>query len=333
MAIPLPLAQSQPHDHQKTDLQTADRVRAELKKVAARPALIQVSVQGGSALLSGIVFDAEVNQLMETARRVPGIQSVQHQFNILFSSRKIVDRQLSENHFGYQPGFIVGRWSPWVRVLSGFSGLLLVVQSLRQRHKNKNSLSRIFRPLSAGFGALLVARAVTNQEITQVAGTFILPVMRIRRTLHLNVPLEDAYRFWTHFSNYPRFMSFIQKVEINDRGGLKWVAKAPGGFQASWDTTFLGIVPQQRIAWKSVPGSLIATEGLIQFKATETEGVEVGIELSYALPAGVLGYGVAHLLGFNPKSRIDEDLEIMKLLIESSTESRRPDRALLLSDS
>ena len=56
--------------------------------------------------------------------------------------------------------------------------------------------------------------------------------------------------------------------------------------------------------------------------AVPEDGTRLDIELSYAPPMGALGYAVAHFLGFDPRSKIDEDLLVMKSLIEHNSDPR-----------
>src|SRR4051812_26773749 len=114
-------------------------------------------------------------------------------------------------------------------------------------------------------------------------------------------------------------MSYIRDVRVNDKGGLEWTAIGPGGWPVKWNAT-LGALDQDRlITWKSSPTSLITNEGKVSL--SETAGsTQVTIELTYAPPAGALGYAVVRLLGIDPRQKIDQDLVVMQRLIESSAE-------------
>lgn len=285
-------------------------VRSRLTQVASHPSTIDVRAQDGVVTLSGPVFDHEVNSLLDAVRKVEGVTGVHHHFDIMISTPSVKARHQRENQFGYRPEFIVGRWAPWLRIVLGSSGLLLLAQGI-WKDRRLGSASSL-----AGIG--LLTRSITNRDITHLIGSFILPVLRMRRSLRIAAPIDDVFEFWRHFENYPKFMSFIRSVEVNETGGLRWVAVAPGRTRILWDTTIFDLQPNQRIAWKSDPGSVIATEGIIQMEPTEFRGTLLRVELSYAPPFGAVGYAVAHLLGFDPRRKIDEDLEVMKLLIEKS---------------
>lgn len=247
----------------------------------------------------------------ERKARQEEIDSLREQLKTMKGSAEVG----SENQFRYEPGFIVGKWSPWVRALSSLSGIALIRFALRRR----GALGLI----ASSVGLALVSRAITNRDITQLIGTAILPVLRMRRSLFIAASIETVYDFLKDFSNYPKFMSYIYNVTVDDTGTLTWTAKAPGGTRIHWQTTVQALQQNERIAWKSIPGSLIATEGIIQLRATDI-GTQVFIELSYAPPAGALGYAFAHILGFDPRSRIDDDLKILADLFEQKAPADHP---------
>ncbi|MEO5970132.1 MAG: SRPBCC family protein, partial [Bdellovibrionia bacterium] len=129
---------------------------------------------------------------------------------------------------------------------------------------------------------------------------------------------DDVYDFLSHFENYPRFMSYVQKVEVNDQGGLSWTVQGPARINFHWNTSLGRMIRNKVISWQSSDNSLIRNSGDFQLKDLAGEGTELQIELSYAPPVGALGYAVVHYLGFDPKERIDEDLQVLKSLIEKS---------------
>ena len=296
-------------------------IRSKISKKAAHPSSIGVHVHEGTVTLSGPLFDHEVECILDAVREIDGVSEVHQQFDIMTSSARPQMQHQQKDHFGYQPEFIVGRWAPWLRIVLGSAGLLFLSQAIRKQSK--------FRGFSAFMGTAFLSRSITNRDLTQVIGSFILPVVSMRRTLTIDAPVDDVFEFWKDFENYPKFMSFIRAVKVNESGGLIWTSDAPGRTQLTWDTTLFDLRPNQRIAWKSVRGSVIATEGIIQMEPQEKGRTLLHVELSYAPPFGALGYAAAHFLGFDPRSRIDEDLEVMKAIIEN--QGRLPKQNQLIS--
>ena len=90
----------------------------------------------------------------------------------------------------------------------------------------------------------------------------------------------------------------------------------PAGVPVEWDAVITKQVPEQVLAWKSVPGSAIAQAGIIRFDSNTDGSTRVDIRFSYNPPAGAIGHAVAALFGADPKREMDEDLVRMKTLIE-----------------
>ncbi|HZD10900.1 MAG TPA: hypothetical protein VE553_06120, partial [Candidatus Binatia bacterium] len=54
----------------------------------------------------------------------------------------------------------------------------------------------------------------------------------------------------------------------------------------------------------------------VHFAPAEDGGTQIDIQMSYNPPAGAAGHSVAQLLGYDPKSLMDDDLLRFKTLIE-----------------
>jgi len=68
-------------------------------------------------------------------------------------------------------------------------------------------------------------------------------------------------------------------------------------------------IPHKLLAWRSIPGSRVESEGSVRFD----EHPNVGRRKP---PAGVLGHLVASLFGADPKHEMDDDMVQLKSLIE-----------------
>ena len=69
------------------------------------------------------------------------------------------------------------------------------------------------------------------------------------------------------------------------------------------------------MAWRSEPGSEIEQEGAVSFEPVRG-GTRVTVRMAYTPPGGVLGHGLARMLGADPKRQMDDDLARMKSFIE-----------------
>src|SRR5215210_3194793 len=141
---------------------------------------------------------------------------------------------------------------------------------------------------------------------------------KVEKSVRINRPAAELYRFWRNFENLPRFMSHLESV--TERGGDRshWVAKAPGGTSVEWDAEVYNEKEGELIAWRTLEGSQVASAGSVRFEETPGGGSTlVRVSLKYDPPGGKLGSLVARLFGENPEQQIDEDLGRFKQLMES----------------
>ena len=131
-------------------------------------------------------------------------------------------------------------------------------------------------------------------------------------------PASELYAYWRDFTNLPRIMDHLESVTVSGGVNSHWVAKAPLGGTVAWDAEIINDVPNEVIAWRSLPGADVDNAGAVTFKAgPEGRGTVVRAEISYAPPAGKAGATVAHLLGEDPEKQLDDDLRHFKNIMET----------------
>lgn len=132
--------------------------------------------------------------------------------------------------------------------------------------------------------------------------------------------LGEVYRFWRNFENLALFMEHLQSVTIrsdNDRIS-HWVTKLPLGSKVEWDAEIVEDIPNQRIAWRSLPGSPVSTIGNVTFRENGSgQGTEITVSLTYHQPAGSAGAFLLKWFGEEPAQQIQDDLRRMKELLET----------------
>jgi uncharacterized membrane protein len=69
------------------------------------------------------------------------------------------------------------------------------------------------------------------------------------------------------------------------------------------------------VSWTTLPDQPIEHSGTVRFEPVPG-GTRVDIRFSYRPPGGALAHAVAHVLGWDPKARIDDDMIRMKALLE-----------------
>ena len=143
------------------------------------------------------------------------------------------------------------------------------------------------------------------------------------KSITLNRPPEEIYRFWRNFENLPRFMTHVKSVTVHDDTHSHWVAKGPAGSEVEWDAEVIADEPNELISWRSLPGSMIETAGTVRFeRATGGRGTVLRVDLQYRPPGGAVGATVAKLLGQSPEKQIPVDLLRIKQLLETGEIAR-----------
>lgn len=141
--------------------------------------------------------------------------------------------------------------------------------------------------------------------------------MKIERSVTVNKPVSEVFRFWRRFENLPRFMDHLRSVTTNGNRS-HWVAKAPLGFEVSWDAEIVNEEQDRLIAWRSLPGSTVDNAGSVHFTpAPGGRGTEVRVALKYDPPAGRLGAAVAWMFGEEPGMQVTDDLRRFKQIMET----------------
>ncbi|MDT5296371.1 MAG: hypothetical protein QOJ76_3251, partial [Acidobacteriota bacterium] len=141
---------------------------------------------------------------------------------------------------------------------------------------------------------------------------------KVEKSVIINRPAEELYRFWRNFENLPHFMNHLESVRVTGGDRSHWVAKAPAGTTVEWEAEIYNEKENELIAWRTLEGADVDSAGSVRFeKATGGRGTVVRVSLKYDPPGGKLGSLVARLFGENPDQQIDEDLGRFKQLMET----------------
>ena len=140
----------------------------------------------------------------------------------------------------------------------------------------------------------------------------------ITRSVIINRPADELYRFWHDLQNLPRFMQNLDSVQMAGGNRSHWVARGPAGKKVEWDAEIVSDTPNEMITWRSVDESQIPNAGSVQFVSVpEGRGTKVVVELQYKPPAWFLGAAAARLFGRDPGQQLQEDLRRLKQLVET----------------
>ena len=142
--------------------------------------------------------------------------------------------------------------------------------------------------------------------------------IRVDRSITINAPREEVYAFWRNLENLPRFMQHVQYVRTLDDQHSHWVMEGLAGQRVEWDAVIINEIPNELLAWRSLPGASVSNTGAVRFEhATAGRGTKVSVSLQFDPPAGQIGALVAKLMGKQPDVEIDEGLHRLKNIIEA----------------
>ena len=141
---------------------------------------------------------------------------------------------------------------------------------------------------------------------------------KVVRAVTINESRENLYQFWRDFRNLPKFMEKIESVQLLDNQRSHWRAKATAGKIIEWDSEIYNEIPNELIAWRSLPGSKLKHAGTVIFRTSPNDaGTEVKVVMSYDPPAGKIGVAIAKIFRQEPGQQLQEDLRRLKQLMEA----------------
>jgi uncharacterized membrane protein len=207
--------------------------------------------------------------------------------------------------------FMQVNWSPSARLVAGATGAGLALYGLART----GALGT-----AAGIGgAMLLARAAFNLELTRVIGVRGSDgAITFDKTVEVAAPVEQVFELWSRYENFPRFMSHVREVRRLADDRSQWVVSGPAGVPVTWETVETTRVPNEVLAWRTEPrgGDAVTHAGTVRFGRTPNGGTRLHVRMSYTPIGGVLGHGIAALFGSDPKRAMDEDLVRFKSLLE-----------------
>jgi len=276
------------------------RVRACLGRAVSHASALDVVVDGGRVTLRGPVLAHEADFTVRAVHRVPGVHHVVDQL---------------ERHD--KPGTIPalqgqGRaqrraWSPTAQVAATAAGSLLFLYGMLLR---KGILGRL---VGAG-GAALAVRGMVNRPMPELVGRG--GSIAVQKTIVVQRPVEAVFDLMSRLDNFPLFMEHVKEIDLELGGGKsRWIVDGPAGRTLEFEAETTAYQPNKLIAWKTLPNQPIEHEGRVRFEETPA-GTRVHVQMSYRPPGGILGHAIAHILGWDPKGRMDDDLVRVKALLE-----------------
>ena len=133
----------------------------------------------------------------------------------------------------------------------------------------------------------------------------------------VNAPAHQVFQLWSHFNDFPKFMSHVKEVTYYDDARSHWVVDVVGTHE--WDAINEGWIPNKQIGWRSTDG--MENAGRVTFEELGTNQTRLNVHIVYNPPAGVLGDLVA-ALGANShfEKKLQDDLNNFAQMVAAAPE-------------
>jgi len=100
----------------------------------------------------------------------------------------------------------------------------------------------------------------------------------IQRWTDVAVPIDAAYKSWTDFEEYPKFMHRVLNVERTGRNKLRWEEKIWFS-RRQWEAQITERRTNDRIVWKTTSG--MSHRGVVSFHKIEPNLTRVMVEMEF----------------------------------------------------
>jgi uncharacterized membrane protein len=205
------------------------------------------------------------------------------------------------------------RWL-WARVAGDVMDLALLGSAFRSRKAHPTRLATSIAAV-VGVAALdyYTGKQISRQRrLEQEAGR------RVTRAVTILRPPEELYRYWRNLPNLARFMQSVESIQELDGLRSRWRVRTAKGKKLEWDAEITAEEPNQRLAWRSLPGAKVPNSGEVRFvRAPGGRGTEVRLSMDYNAPGGSVGAAFAKLFAKGVEYQVDRDLRSFKQVIEA----------------
>ena len=138
---------------------------------------------------------------------------------------------------------------------------------------------------------------------------------RVHESIEVQVPLQDVFRYWSNFENFPSFMQNVEEVRMSGRDTSHWRVKGPLGKSVEFDARTTEMDPERGIGWNTTGGEVM-TSGEARFEEVSPGRTRIEVTMNYAdPPGGKVGEVAANLIS-NPERNLREDVENFAKIVE-----------------
>lgn len=292
-----------------------ERLRSNLGRTGRYTRGINIRADQGRIYLSGPALREDQDTLVKAAMRTRGVHGVENQLQIFDNPQDIPALQSAAETRGQIRSNLQHNWSPSTRLLSSVGGSLLTLYGLTRKG--------VAKPVLGTAGLVLTARGLTNLQTRSLLGLGLGEHgIRVQKAINILAPVDEVYRFWRNFENFPLFMNHVKEISV-DGDTSHWTVVGPAESPYHFQSQITQDIPNELIAWETLPDSEVHSAGFVRFDENRDGSTRVTVQMSYVPPVGVLGHAVAQLLGVDPRQAMHEDLVRLKSLLEEGKTSTR----------
>jgi uncharacterized membrane protein len=253
--------------------------------------LVELAAPGRTARMIGIPNDSRTRTLV----RALGAREIASGVGILTRSRP-------------------AGWM-WGRVAGDAMDLALLGNALGTERTTRTTRTRTAAATAAVLGVTALDVWSGQRLRTGAPGR---GAIRTTKSITVDRPPEEVYRFWRDFENLPRFMRHLESVHATGDGRSHWTAKGPAGMTVEWDAELTADRPNELIAWRSVENADVRNTGSVSFRpAPGGRGTEITVDFRYEPPGGKAGANLAKLFHREPGQEVHDDLRAFKQVMET----------------
>jgi uncharacterized membrane protein len=303
-------------NQQAPDWIVEERIRSRLGRLSRRAGGLEIRSQNGNIVLNGPILREDATNLIQAISRTRGVRSVENHLQVIDNPQDFPALQAMRGSMG-QDGNGTTAWSPATRLVAGVGGGVLALYGMARKG--------IVGPALSLTGLYLAARSVTNQQLGAMLGIGGTEgsqnAIRVNKAININAPIDQVYRFWSNFENFPLFMNHVKEITVQGDGRSHWMVAGPAGSTVEFDAITTRDIPNESIAWQTTPESQVHHDGFVRFDENGDGTTRVSVHMNYVPPAGVVGHAVAKLFGVDPRQAMHDDLVRLKSLLETGKTS------------
>jgi uncharacterized membrane protein len=178
-------------------------------------------------------------------------------------------------------------------------------------------------------GATVLAAGVTTLDILCIKGLSTRPaaviegatrpaIIRAEASMAINKAPEECYRFWRSVENLPRFMKYLESVDVQNERASLWRLRLTSKKVAEWECVITSDTPNEEISWQSVGRTALDTSGMVRFEPRLSgPGAIVRVAMQYTPPAARFPVLADPLIEIVSEQQLKEDLRRLKSLMET----------------